>query len=295
VEASLQQRQDRAATLGVDRTRQGQVEPKVFEHVRVAPAIEILDLAFAQTGAQSLLPFVRGERTTKSVEGHHAVRCQSIERDARLGRDDGNESRERSDDRLDRRQRSGDGGKSFEFRRQIRFGERRQEMKRRLQRRVKSVFARLVGELRPFGSGKRDVLRMAEPFAAVAIIAEEAGAEAIESGIGRRHEIERVSWLVHGRFTSFAGPPRAHRAVTMMSARARCTTRPATMAATTRGCCPTGDGSTMIKSARWPRAICPRSLSWTALAGVCDTNAQACPNGRTPRRASAKAASSGAG
>src|SRR5262249_60728884 len=79
-------------------------------------------------------------------------------------------------------------------------------MKRRLQRRVKSVFARLVRELLPFGRGERDVLRMAQPFAAVAIIAEEAGAEAIESGIGRRHEIERVSWLVHGRFTSFAGP-----------------------------------------------------------------------------------------
>src|SRR5215831_4148155 len=65
VEARLQQRQDRGTTLGVDRTRQGQVEAKVFEHVRVAPAIEILDLTFAQTGAQSLLPFVRGQRTAK--------------------------------------------------------------------------------------------------------------------------------------------------------------------------------------------------------------------------------------
>src|SRR5262249_53609618 len=106
VEASLQQRHDRAATLGVDRTRQGQVAPEVFKRVRLAPSIKLLDLARAYTGAQSLLPYVRGERTTKSVEGHHAGRCQPIEREARLGRYDGNESRERSDDRLDRRQRS---------------------------------------------------------------------------------------------------------------------------------------------------------------------------------------------
>src|SRR5215471_769521 len=68
-------------------------------------------------------------------------------------------------------------------------GERRQETKRRFQRRVKSVFARLVGELRPFGRAERDVLRMAQPFARVAVIAEDAGAEAIERAIGRRHEI----------------------------------------------------------------------------------------------------------
>jgi len=58
---------------------------------------------------------------------------------------------------------------------------------------------------------------------------------------------------------------------------------------------PVGRRMTMIKSARWPSAICPRSLSFTALAGVCDTNAQACPNGMTPCLASANAASSGAG
>src|SRR5262249_6328875 len=140
---------DRAATVVVDRTRQGQVKSKVFEHVRVAPSIEILDLAFAQAGAQSLLPFVRSQRTAKSVEGHHAVRCQPIERDVWLGADDGNEACERSDGQLDRRRRSGNRGKSFEFRRQIHFGERRQETKRRLQRRVKSVSARLTRELRP--------------------------------------------------------------------------------------------------------------------------------------------------
>jgi len=96
--------------------------------------------------------------------------------------------------------------KSFEFRGQIRFGERRQQMKRRLQRRVKSVSARLARELRPFGPTKRDVLWRVETFAGVAVIAEEAGAEAIEIAIGRRHEIDRVSWLVHGRFASFAKP-----------------------------------------------------------------------------------------
>src|SRR6266487_1675427 len=105
VETSLQQRQDRATTVGVDRTRQGQVKSKVFEHVRVAPSIEILDLAFAQAGAKPLLPLVRGQRTTKSVEGHHAVRCQPVERHAWRGGDDGNESCEGLDGRLDRRQR----------------------------------------------------------------------------------------------------------------------------------------------------------------------------------------------
>src|SRR5262249_26885192 len=166
-------------------------------------------------------------------------------------------------------------------RRQIHFGERRQETKRRLQRRVKSVSAWLTRELRPFGRGERGVMRLTQPFAGVAVIAEEAGAEAIERGIGRRHEIDRVSPLVHGASRRSRDRPRAHRAVTMMSACARCTRRPATVVATTRGC-PTADASTMIKSARRPGAICPRSLSLTALAGVCDTSAQACPNGRTP-------------
>src|SRR5262249_15228647 len=81
-----------------------------------------------------------------------------------------------------------------------------QQMKRRLQRRVETVFARLVRELRPFGRGQRDALRMAETFAGVAVIAKEAGAEAIETASGRRHEIDRVSWLRHGRVRSFAGP-----------------------------------------------------------------------------------------
>src|SRR5215831_8556093 len=167
-------------------------------------------------------------------------------------------------------------------------------MKRRLQRRVKSVSARLMGELRPFGRGEPGVLRMAQPFAGVAIIAEDAGAEAIERGIGRRHEI-KIAYLGSSMaLHAVRGTGHAHRAVTMMPACARCTRRPATVVATTRGC-PTADASTMIKSARRPGAICPRSLSLTALAGVCDTSAQACPNGRTPRRASAKAASSGAG
>src|SRR5215467_13871514 len=169
VETSLQQCQDRATTVGVDRTRQGQMKSKVFEHVRVAPSIEILDLTLAQAGAEPLLPLVRGQRTAKSVEGHHAVRCQPIERYARRGGDDGNESCERSDGGLDRRQRSGDRGKSFEFRRQIHFGERRQETKRRLQRRVKSVSAWLTRELRPLGRGERGVMRLTQPFAGIAV------------------------------------------------------------------------------------------------------------------------------
>src|SRR5215813_1222223 len=105
VETSLQQRQDRAMAVGVDRSRQGQMKSKVFEHVRVAPSIEIHDLAFAQAGAQSLLPLVRSQRTAKSVEGHHAIRCQPIERDVWLGADDSNEACERSDAQLDRRRR----------------------------------------------------------------------------------------------------------------------------------------------------------------------------------------------
>ena len=143
---------------------------------------------------------MQGQRTTKPVEGHHAVRCQPIESHAWLDGDDSNESRKRSDGRFNHRQRSGDGGKSFEFRRQIRLGKRWQEMKRRLECRVKSVFARLACEFVPFGCGKSDVRRMAKAFTGVAIIAEETGAEAIESGTGRRHEIDRVSRLVHGAY-----------------------------------------------------------------------------------------------
>src|SRR5262249_7865487 len=48
VETSLQQRQDRAPTANVDRTRQGEMKAKVFEDVRVPPPIEIFDLAVAQ-------------------------------------------------------------------------------------------------------------------------------------------------------------------------------------------------------------------------------------------------------
>src|SRR5262249_16167187 len=118
--------------------------------------------------------------------------------------------------------------------------------------------ARLVGKLRPFGRAERDVLRTAQPFAGVAVIAEDAGAEAIERAIGWRHEIDRVSRTVHGasRPSRDRSPP--HPALTMMAAWARCTRRPSTMVAKTRGC-PTADASTMIKSARRPGAICPRS------------------------------------
>src|SRR5262249_12768925 len=122
--------------------------------------------------------------------------------------DDGNESCERPDGGLDRRQRSGDGGKSFEFRRQIHFGERRQETKRRLQRRVKSVSAWLTRELRPFGRGEPGVLRLTQPFAGIAVIAEEAGAGAVEGGIGRRDEVDRVSRLVGGtNLLGYSGSP----------------------------------------------------------------------------------------
>src|SRR5262249_57385773 len=126
-----------------------------------------------------------------------AAAAQTTGRGAGRGGDEGNEWGGGWDGGFDRGQRSGDGGKSFEFRRQIHFGERRQETKRRLQRRVKSVSAWLTRELRPFGRGERGVMRLTQPFAGVAVIAEEAGAEAIERGIGRRHEIDRASPLVH--------------------------------------------------------------------------------------------------
>src|SRR5262249_452835 len=188
----LQQRQHRATIVGVDRASQGQVKTKVFEDVRVAPSIEILDLTVAQVGAKSLLPLVQGQGTTKPVECHHAIRRQPVESGARLARDDGNEPCERFGGRVDLRERWRKGGKWFEFRRQIRFGERGQETKRRLQCGVKSVFARLPGELSPLARSEPNVLRVAEASAGVAIITEKAGTEAIEGGTGGGGEKKRA-------------------------------------------------------------------------------------------------------
>src|SRR5262249_33682093 len=139
---------------------------------------------------------------TKSVEAHHGIRCEPIECHVGLRGDDGNEARERSDGWLERRQPSRDGGKSRQLRLQICFGERRQETKRRLQGRVKSVFARLACELSPFKRREPNVLPLGQASAGIAVIAEKPGAEAIESGIDRWHEVNRVSRLVHGRSTS---------------------------------------------------------------------------------------------
>src|SRR5262249_9102554 len=127
------------------------------------------------------------------------VRRQPIEIHAWRRGDDGNESGQRLNDRFDLRERARDGGKSFELGRQIRFAKRRHHTKRRLQRGVKAVFARLARERVPRGRRERDVVRVRQALAAIAIIAEDAGAEAIERGAGRWHEIDRVSWLIHAR------------------------------------------------------------------------------------------------
>ena len=104
---------------------------------------------------------------------------------------------------------------------------------------------------------------MAEVVAAIAVIAEKAGSETIEIGAGWRHEVDRVSRLVHQSAAAATANLRLPD-VAIISACARCTTRPDTIVATTRGRSG-ADGSTMIRSARWPRAMSPRSVNRTAV------------------------------
>src|SRR4029077_1416925 len=72
-------------------------------------------------------------------------------------------------------------------------------MKRRLQRRMKAITARLAGEFVPRRGLDADIVWRAKLLAGVAVIAEEARAEPVDVGVRRRHEIDRISRLVHRR------------------------------------------------------------------------------------------------
>ena len=248
--------------LGIDRAGQRHVKAKILEHERVTPAVEVFDLASARARANAPVPLLRRQRTAKSVEHRHAIRRELVHGGACPPGNDGNEPFDRTDSGLDRYRRTRQSAESIEFRHQIRFGERRQQTKGRLQCGVKSVSARLARKFFPGNGGEPDIGGMAEVVAAIAIIAEKAGTEAIEIGAGWRHEVDRVSRLVH-HSAAAATPNLRLPDVAIISACARCTTRPDTIVATTRGRSG-ADGSTMTRSARWPRAMSPRSVNRTA-------------------------------
>jgi hypothetical protein len=99
---------------------------------------------------------------------------------------------------------------------------------------VKSISARLARKLFPSGGGEPDIGGMAEVVAAIAVIAEKAGSETIEIAVGWRHEVDRVSRLVHQSAVAARANLRLPD-VAIISACARCTTRPDTIVATARG------------------------------------------------------------
>ena len=130
LEGSLHKRDNRAVASGIDRAGQRHVKAKLFEHERVAPAVEVFDLASAQRPRQRRLcrscgvsgPRNRSNTVTQSAAelvygGALAARgTMAMNRSDRTG---WRGSRPDTDAR-------GRGGKSIEFRHQIRFGERRQ-------------------------------------------------------------------------------------------------------------------------------------------------------------------------
>src|SRR5215471_16984042 len=64
----LQQREDVAAAIGgSNRSGQCHVKAKVLEHVGVAPAVEIFDLALAQSRAEPALAFLRTQPPPKRI------------------------------------------------------------------------------------------------------------------------------------------------------------------------------------------------------------------------------------
>ena len=135
--------------------------------------------------------------------------------------------------------------------------------------------------------------RVRELGAGIAVITENGRSKAIEVGVGRRHEVDRVAGSI-AHDENLPDCRQSDQDEKRRSASARCTIRPATMVAITRG--RRGSlASTRIRSARCPAAMRPRSVKPTAAAGASDTSDQAFSNGTMLSDVNRKAASSGAG
>src|ERR1700757_1538243 len=174
---------------------QRHVKTKLFEDVRITPAVDMLDLGRAQIRGESARALGLGHGRTKAIEGFDTGRGQAIERGALHLRYKSDESADLAQDKIANQHRRKAGNLASKAQIEVPLADAFGEAERRLERGMEPIGARLAHDLRPrkrFGPGGR---RHVGP--GVAVIAEHRRAKTIERCIRARHEIARVARGTH--------------------------------------------------------------------------------------------------